>query len=130
MRDVSDRDTLQLVAHTKVDIDHELGPEQLPYMQTAHNAHNEHSGQTSHNGTMNDATSLTHSMSGTDDYVHVIPLTHTVPLQRSQDKTLAKSIELFRTSLRNLSKYVKDGLQVSQLAIIEEADKDSRGNTF
>ena len=137
LTDVTDRDALQVsthavpVTHTKVDIGHELGSEQLPYMQKAHN---EHIGQTVQRGTIDNTPSmdesLTHSMSGTDDDEHVIPLTQTVPMQRSHDKTLDQSIELLRTSLRSPPKYVKDGSQVSQTDIMEETDKDRRGNTL
>ena len=50
-------------------------------------------------------------------------------LQRSHDKTLDRSIERLRTSLRSLSKCVKDGSQISKTDIIEETDKDSKRNT-
>ena len=112
------------VSHKVVETDPNRGVGHVAYTQ------NEHIGQTSHNGTINDARSLTHSVSGTDDDVHVIPMTHTVPLQRSHDKTFDQSIERLRTSLRSISKCVKDGSQVSQTDIIEETDKDSKGNTL
>ena len=84
------------VSHKVVETDPNRGVGHVAYAQ------NEHIGQTSHNGTINDARSLTRSVSGTDDDVHVIRLTHTVPLQRSHDKTLDQSIKRLRTSLRSL----------------------------
>ena len=112
------------VSHKVVETDPNRGAGHVSYAQ------NEHIGQTKRNGTINDARSLTQRVFGTDDDIHVIPLTHSVPLQRSHDKTLDQSIEMLRTSLRSLSKYVKDGSQVSQTDIIEETDKDRKGNTL
>ena len=112
------------VSHKVVETDPNRGAGHVSYAQ------NEQNGQTSHNGTINDTWSLTHSMSGTHDDVHVIPLTHTASLQRSHDKTLDRSIERLRTSLRSLSKCVKDGSQISKTDIIEETDKDSKRNTL
>ena len=112
------------VSHKVVETDPNRGAGHVSYAQ------NEHIGQTKRNGTINDARSLTQRVSGTDDDIHVIPLTHTVPLQRSHDKTLDQSIEMLRTSLRSLSKYIKDGSQVSQTDIIEETDKDRKENTL